>query len=349
MSIKIDQAIIHTVNQGNDGQLECRLRSQPLKQSMAADDLIAELHRLYTAKAGKGFGHFGVPINEDGTPAGEANEEFEQALTQWQAGELGYVEFTAQASNLLGKELSKYDFATGGYLLLAHYSHVACNYLFVALISAKPSVAVSDEMEVHGMEHLDLSNMQLTARIDLTEWKADPTSKKYISFVKGRAGRKIADFFLDFMGCIEGIDAKKQNKALMQAVEDYVGTAELDKSEQQDCRDAVFDYCKSQIATGDNVQISDIADELADKGLESFHQFTSDGSYELIEEFPADQSTLRQLKKFAGTGGGVSLSFDGQHLGERVQWDPARDTITIHGVPPNLLEQLMRRSGSKAD
>ncbi|WP_028116694.1 nucleoid-associated protein YejK [Ferrimonas senticii] len=347
MSIKIDQAIIHTVHQDSAGQLECRLRAQPLKQSLAADDLIAELHRLYTAKAGKGYGHFGVPLNEDGSPAGEANEAFEQALHQWQGGELGFVEFTAEAGKLLGQELAKYEFATGGYLLLAHYSHIASQYLFVSLMSAKPSVAVSSEMELQGMEHLDLSNMQLTARIDLTEMKADPTSKKYISFVKGRAGRKIADFFLDFMGCIEGIDAKKQNKALMQAVDDYVGQAELDKSEQQQCRDAVFDYCKAQIAVGDTVQLRDIADEFADRGLESFHQFTSDGSYDLAEEFPADQSTLRQLKKFAGTGGGVSISFDAQHLGERVQWDPVRDTITIQGVPPNLLEQLMRRNGSQ--
>ncbi len=343
MSIKIDQAIIHTIHQNSEGQLECRLRTSPLKQSLAADDLVAELHRLYTAKAGKGYGYFGVPTLADGQPAGEANPLFKEAMVAWQAGELGFVEFSAQAGQLLGQELAKYDFAAGGYLLLAHYVHIANHYLFVALMSPKPSVAISPEMEVQGMEHLDLSNMQLTARIDLTEWKADPQSKKYLSFVKGRAGRKIADFFLDFMGCVEGIDAKQQNKVLMQALEDYVHTAELDQTEQQQCRDLVFDYCKAQSSSGDTVQLADIADELADKGLESFHQFTSAGHYDLEAEFPADQATLRQLKKFAGTGGGVSISFDAGHLGERVLWDPARDTLTIQGVPPNLLDQLQRR------
>ncbi|SHI19468.1 nucleoid-associated protein YejK [Ferrimonas marina] len=345
MSIKIDQAILHAVNQGADGQLECRLRPQPLAQSLALDDLVGELHRLYTAKAGKGYGHFGVPLNDDGEPDGEANEAFLEAMTAWHSGQQGFVEFSAKAGQLLGQELAKYDFATGGYLLLAAYSHIASNYLFVALLSPKASVSVSDEMDVQGSEYLDLSNMQLAARIDLTEWQADPTSKKYLSFVKGRAGRKVADFFLDFMGCVEGVDAKVQNKQLMKAVEDFVGQEELDKDEAQSARDAVFDYCKTQITTGDTIAMKDVSDELADKGLEAFYQFTSDGDYGLEEEFPADQSTLRQLKKFSGTGGGVSVSFDAGHLGERVKWDPIRDTLTIQGVPPNLLDQLQRRSG----
>ncbi|GAA5187529.1 nucleoid-associated protein YejK [Ferrimonas gelatinilytica] len=345
MSIKIEQAIIHAVRQGQDGQLECRLRPQPLNHSVALDDLVGELHRLYTAKAGKGYGHFGVPLNAEGEPDGEANEAFLNAMTRWHKGELGFVEFSAQAGELLGQELSKYDFATGGYLLLASYSHIATQYLFVALLAPKPSVSVSDEMEVLGTEHLDLSNMQLAARLDLTEWQADPTSKKYLSFVKGRAGRKVADFFLDFMGCVEGVDPKTQNRQLMKAVEDYVGQESLDKHEAQEAREALFDYCKSQHDAGSAIAMKDVADELADKGLESFYQFTSEGDYGLEETFPGDPSTLRQLKKFSGTGGGVSVSFDAAHLGERVVWDPIKDTLTIQGVPPNLLDQLQRRAG----
>ncbi|TKB52761.1 nucleoid-associated protein YejK [Ferrimonas aestuarii] len=337
--LKIDQAILHGVQRNPEGQLTCKLRPQPLNHTEALDELLGELHRLYTAKAGKGFGHFGVPEGD-----GEPNDAFKEALLEWRSGNLGFVELSGKAGQLLETELSKYDFATGGYLLMAAYNHMACDYLFVALMSPKPSVSVSQEMEVMGSEHLDLSNLQLAARIDLTEMQADPTSKKYISFVKGRAGRKVADFFLDFMGCIEGVNAKVQNKELVQALEDYVATTDLDKGEQQGCRDAVFDYCKTQIDSGGEVMLKDIADEFADRGAEDFYQFTSAGEYDLEESFPGDSSTLRQLKKFSGTGGGVSISFDAQHLGERVVWNPANDTLTIQGVPPNLLDQLQRRT-----
>ena len=76
----------------------------------------------------------------------------------------------------------------------------------------------------------------------------------------------------------------------------------------------------------------------------SFQEFTAEQGYELEESFPADRSTLRQLTKFAGSGGGLTINFDAMLLGERVFWDPATDTLTIKGTPPNLRDQLQRRT-----
>ncbi|MCL1136986.1 nucleoid-associated protein YejK [Shewanella pneumatophori] len=338
MSINVEQAIIHSIIQDGEGQLSCRLRPQPLLNSQAVEAMLEELHQTYTTKAGKGFGHFGIN-GEDG----EANTKFEEALKTYRSGELGFVEFSGIAGKLLQEELSKYDFSTGGFLLLSCYTYMTSDYLFVSLLNAKSSMTVLDDMELSQNTHLDLNNVQLAARIDLTEWQADPESKKYISFVRGRAGRKVADFFLDFMGCVEGVNTKAQNKSLMNAVEDFVGNSELTKDERQQARERVFDYCTERCDEGASIQIKDLADELADQGMDSFYDFAQGGSYDLAEEFPGDKPTLRQLKKFSGTGGGVTLSFDGQHLGERVIYDPVSDTIIIKGVPANLKDQLDRR------
>ncbi|ABV87088.1 nucleoid-associated protein YejK [Shewanella pealeana] len=338
MSINVEQAIIHSISQDGEGQLSCRLRPQPLLNSQAVEAMLEELHQTYTTKAGKGFGHFGIN-GEDG----EANTKFEEALTTYRSGELGFVEFSGIAGKLLQEELAKYDFSTGGFLLLSCYTYMTSDYLFVSLLNAKSSMTVLDDMELSQNTHLDLNNVQLAARIDLTEWQADPESKKYISFIRGRAGRKVADFFLDFMGCVEGVNTKAQNKSLMNAVEDFVGNSELTKDERQQARERVFDYCTERCDEGASIQIKDLADELADQGMDSFYDFAQGGNYELEEEFPGDKPTLRQLKKFSGTGGGVTLSFDGQHLGERVIYDPVSDTIIIKGVPANLKDQLDRR------
>ncbi|GIU29372.1 nucleoid-associated protein YejK [Shewanella schlegeliana] len=338
MSINVEQAIIHSISQDGEGQLSCRLRPQPLLNSQAVEAMLEELHQTYTTKAGKGFGHFGIN-GEDG----EANTKFEEALTTYRQGELGFVEFSGIAGKLLQEELAKYDFSTGGFLLLSCYTYMTSDYLFVSLLNAKSSMTVLDDMELSQNTHLDLNNVQLAARIDLTEWQADPESKKYISFIRGRAGRKVADFFLDFMGCVEGVNTKAQNKSLMNAVEDFVGNSELTKDERQQARERVFDYCTERCDEGASIQIKDLADELADQGMDSFYDFAQGGNYELEEEFPGDKPTLRQLKKFSGTGGGVTLSFDGQHLGERVIYDPVSDTIIIKGVPANLKDQLDRR------
>ncbi|HDS1204718.1 nucleoid-associated protein YejK [Shewanella algae] len=338
MSIHVEQAIIHAITQNGEGQLSCRLRPQPLLNSQAVETMLDELHQSYSSKAGKGFGYFGVPGDD-----GEANPAFKEALKSYRDGQQGFVEFSATASKLLQEELSKYDFSQGGFLLLACYTFMASDYLFVALLNAKSSMTVLDDMELSQNDHLDLNNIQLAARIDLTEWQADSESRKYISFIRGRAGRKVADFFLDFMGCVEGVNPKQQSKTLMQAVEDFVGGGELTKEERQTCRDRVFEYCTSQVDSGSEVMLKDLADELAESGMDSFYDFAVGGDYGLEEEFPADKSTLRQLKKFSGTGGGLTLSFDSSHLGERVIYDPISDTILIKGVPANLKDQLDRR------
>ncbi|GGI86183.1 nucleoid-associated protein YejK [Shewanella gelidii] len=338
MSIHVEQAIIHEISQDGEGQLACRLRPQPLLNGQAVEVMLEELHQTYSSKAGKGFGYFGVPEDD-----GDANPAFEEALTNYRSNEMGFVEFSSAAVKLLQQELAKYDFSQGGFLLLSCYTSITSDYLFVAMLNAKSSMTVLDDMELTQNNHLDLSNIQLAARIDLTEWQADETSRKYISFIRGRAGRKVADFFLDFMGCVEGVNLKAQNKSLMVAVEDFVASGELTKDERQQCRDKVYDYCTNQFDSGEDVQMKDLADELADDGMDSFYDFATGGEYELEEEFPADKSTLRQLKKFSGTGGGVTLSFDSGHLGERVIYDPISDTIMIKGVPANLKDQLDRR------
>ncbi|WP_133407313.1 nucleoid-associated protein YejK [Parashewanella tropica] len=339
MTITIDQAIIHEIVQNNEGKLSCRLRPQPLLNGQAVEVMLEELHQTYTSKAGKGFGHFGVPEGSDAEP----NNAFSEALNEYRTGNLGFVELSGKAGKLLQDELAKYDFSQGGFLLMACYTSLASEFLFVALLNAKSSMTVLDDMELTQNNHLDLSNLQLAARIDLTELQADPESKKYISFIRGRAGRKVADFFLDFMGCVEGVNTKVQNKNLMNAVEDFVAGNELTKEERQEVREKVFDFCKERSDEGLDIDLKSLAEEISEDGMDSFYDFANTGEYELDEEFPADKATLRQLKKFSGTGGGVSLSFDGNHLGERVIYDPVSNTILIKGVPANLKDQLDRR------
>jgi nucleoid-associated protein len=64
----------------------------------------------------------------------------------------------------------------------------------------------------------------------------------------------------------------------------------------------------------------------------------------LPETFPPSASALRAMTKYVGSGGGLSISFDQKLLGERIVYDAATDTLTIHGLPPNLKDQLSRNN-----
>lgn len=164
-------------------------------------------------------------------------------------------------------------------------------------------------------------------------------------FLKGRVGRKVSDFFMDFLAASEGMNAKVQNKGLVQALDDYCESAELNKNESLAYRQQVYSYCNEQLQSGEEITLNDLSQELPPIGDQTFSDFTQQNDYQLEESFPADRSTLKQLTKFSGSGGGMTLNFDAMLLGERIFWDPATDTLTIKGTPPNLREQLQRRSG----
>ncbi len=154
------------------------------------------------------------------------------------------------------------------------------------------------------------------ARIDLTEWKTQPDSRRYITFSKGRIGRKLGDFFMDLLGAREGMDAKVQNKGLLQAVEDYCDSRQLEPTERNDYKKQVFKYCTEQASAGEEIEIKELSAELPGDGALDFYSFIGQ-EYELEERFPADRSTLRGLTKFVGSGGGLTLSFEQKLLNSR--------------------------------
>ena len=91
--------------------------------------------------------------------------------------------------------------------------------------------------------------------------------------------------------------------------------AELGKNERQAYRQQVYSYCNEQLQAGEEIALQELAQELPKLGEKDFQQFSVEQGYALEESFPADRGTLRQLTKFAGSGGGLSINFDALLLG----------------------------------
>ncbi|SFQ08004.1 nucleoid-associated protein YejK [Enterovibrio norvegicus] len=332
MSLTLSNVILHQLKKDGEDTLVVQLRDQLLTHSPSTENLISEIHRIYNAKAGKGFGQFAQESDVSAWLKACRNQEMD------------FLTFSSQAAERLKTELSKYPFADEGVLVLAEYRSLATEYLFIGLLESKASMKVTDDLEISSTDYLDVAKMDIAARIDLSTWESDADSNRYLTYIKGRVGRKVADFFLDFMQAEVGMDTKQQNLVLMQAVEDYCADSRLEKDEKQQYRKQVYDYCKGQLQSGDEVIVKELAGELPknDQGVD-FYQFASEQGYELEESFPADKTSMRKLTKFVGGGGGLSINFDSMLLGERIFYDQDTDTLTIKGIPPNLRDQLTRR------
>ena len=332
MSITVNQIVLHQLVKHAENEtttMESVLRDELLTITPEVEQMMLQLHQGYQNK-GKAFGVF------------QENSIFAQDLNRLLENEIDFLNFSQQSTKLLAQELGKYNFADSGTLILCQYNFLATDYLFIALLDSRISMLVDENLEIRRTEYLDITQFDIAARINLTDLQVNANSNRYLTFIKGRVGRKISDFFMDFLGAEEGLNPQVQNQCLLQAVSDYCEQGELNKEQTQAVKKQVFEYCKEQLASGDEIALTELSANLPTLNERPFVTFTEEQDYGLEETIPPVRSALKTLTKFSGSGKGVTLSFDADLLNNRIEWDPLTDTLTIKGIPPNLKDQLQK-------
>lgn len=332
MSITVNQIVLHQLVKHAENEtttMESVLRDELLTIRPEVEQMMLQLHQGYQNK-GKAFGVF------------QENSIFAQDLNRLLENEINFLNFSQQSTKLLAQELDKYNFADSGTLILCQYNFLATDYLFIALLDSRISMLVDENLEIRRTEYLDITQFDIAARINLTDLQVNANSNRYLTFIKGRVGRKISDFFMDFLGAEEGLNPQVQNQCLLQAVSDYCEQGKLNKEQTQAVKKQVFEYCKGQLASGDEIALTELSANLPTLNERPFVTFTEEQDYGLEETIPPVRSALKTLTKFSGSGKGVTLSFDADLLNNRIEWDPVTDTLTIKGIPPNLKDQLQK-------
>jgi nucleoid-associated protein len=349
MSLIINNIALHFLTKKEEtGEVVLRLGAETLfsanadNENISAQDeqkittFVDGLHTIYNAKSSKAYGSF------SSMPGEGDNARFIDIMQSYLSEQQSFYDFSTQSANVLKNEIEKYDLSETGYLVVCHYDHMGGRYLLVAVIPVSEHYSVDGDLNISAAQHLDTNKLQLAARIDLFDYQDNPEGNRYISFIKGRAGRKVSDFFLDFLGCQEGLNAKEQTQTLVQAVEDYVAVNQLDAGEKQQTRKDLLNYCKEQKESAQDVSIQELGKVIESAGTEQdFYQFCQTQSYPLEESFPHEQAVINKITKYSGYGGGISLSFERSHFGEDVVYNQHNDSLTIYKVPPNLKEQLL--------
>jgi len=347
MSLIISNIALHFLSKIEEtGEVTLRFGPENSEADHKIENFVDSLHKIYNSKGSKAYGNF------SSMPAEGDSARFVDIMESYLSDAQPFYAFSTQAANLLKNEIEKYDLAETGYLIVCHYEYMGGRYLLAAIIPISEHYSVDGELNISADQHLDTSKLQLAARIDLFDYQQDAEGDRYISFIKGRAGRKVSDFFLDFLGCEEGINAKEQTQTLVQAVEDYVAVNQLDPQEKQEARKELLSYCKEQKAIDQDVSIKDIGKVIKhEEEGKDFYAFCQEQSYPIEESFPHDQAVVNKVTKYSGYGSGISVSFERGHLGQDVVYNAANDSLTLYKVPPNLKAQLLAliENEAKAD
>jgi nucleoid-associated protein len=332
MSVDVHSLAINYIEAAESAQLTAHFRQDLLPVTAQVALLIEQLHLAYNGKPAKGYAGFSL----------QKTPQFPDALQSWQSEQIGFVSLAETATALLVVELTKHQIPETGYVMLCHYRYLANEYLLIAMLGSKEHFSLTADLQLASSKHLDIARMQLAARIDLSELQSNPDQNKYISFIRGRAGRKVADFFLDFLGAEEGVDAKVSSKIVLASVEEYLSASDYDVAEKNEVRKQVYQYCEERAKQGQDVQLQELSATVDSSDDNAFVRYCQERELPVAEQFPVDVKELKTLVKFSGAGAGLSLSFEQKLLGERVQYDAERDVLIIKGTPPNLRDQLQK-------
>ena len=331
----IRHAIVHLIDKKPDGNpAALHISDVELVDSQAMENLMADLNESYNAKPNKAWGLF----------HGESGAyPLSGWLNEFLVGSMDFVEFSRHAVEQLAHLMEESNLSTGGHVLFCHYQQGMTDYLSIALLHHSEGVAVTEALEVTPSRHLDLSKLHMAARINISEWRNNKTSKQYISFIKGKGGKKVSDYFRDFIGCTEGVDGPSETRTLLKAFSDYVESEDLPEEQAREKTDVLVDYATSQAKIGEPMALDALSELMDDQAPRAFYDYIRNKDYGLSPEFPADKRTLNQFRRFTGRAEGLSISFEAHLLGSKVEYDGERDVLTIRGLPTQLHDQLKRR------
>ncbi|GLO14757.1 nucleoid-associated protein [Pseudomonas putida] len=330
----IRHAVMHLIDKKPDGSpAALHMASASLPESGAIENLVNDVNDGYNAKTGKAWGFF-------------HSESGAYPLSGWLAkvvsGDMQFIEFTRTAVEHLTRLMEESNLAVGGHVLFALYQQGLTDYLTIAILHQAEAISVADDLTVAVSRHLDTSALHFAARINLSEWRNNPASRQYISFIKSKNGKRLSHYFQDFIGCQEGIDSPGETRTLLKAFKDFVEAEELPTETASEKSQHLVAYAQAQDKIGEPVSLDDLSEALDEDRPKTFADFIRAGDYGMSESFAADKRTLTQYRRYTGRAEGMSISFEAHLLGERVEFDQASASLTIKNLPTQLINQLKR-------
>lgn len=336
----IRHLIMHKIDKKPDGSPSVQyIGLKELGESQANEDLLFELNTSYNAKSGKGWGFFHA---ESGA------FPFSGWLKSWRAGGKSFTEFSQDALDHLQRLMDESNLSVGGHVLFAHYQQGMTEYLTISLLQESDGVTVNESLQVVPVRRLDLDHIHLAARINLSEWETNSASKQYVSYLKGKNGKKSTEYFRDFIGCQEGVDGAGETRTLLKAFSDFVESEDLPEDSAREKTLNLVEFAKLNDKLGEPIKLQELSAVIDEDRPEAFYDFIRNKDYGLSAEIPADKRTLNQFRRFTGRAEGLSISFESHLLGSKVAFDQEGGTLTLSGLPIQLTDQLKRAAKDAA-
>lgn len=325
------QMIVHHLSCDGETPTRLTLSEQLLQDDPRKDQLLDKLKGSFLGRLTRRHGSFASDLSK-GLPV---------ELEEYLAGNNDLVKLSRHFCELLGKELEQRQLTINAHFLFfieKSFDHHHIFYLFIT--HQNESLAISDSLQVCPSYVIDTGSSMFGIKADLAEWKGD-RQYAYLSQIPPKGDTVLAELFDELMGFNHGIDKQQATSQLLEGVESFA--KQLPQEQAKEVRSQVVEFCMEREQNDMPVNIPDLSQALQGVDGDQFVRQFKDYSPEASEEpIMIDRRALQRYVKFAGREKELAVSFSSHQLGERVRYDESSDTLSIHGLPKSLRDQLLR-------
>ena len=325
----------------------CQIKTpESLPSSNAdVDSVYHTLRRLFSGKAGKGFGN--LHMQAEHTVIGPW-------IKEWHEGKLPFSSLTTHAIKAIKERLDPIPLLTQSYLLWVHDQQGEARNLFLFIVESSVTQAITSDLMLEPIEHLDPQSLTFGIRIELGplfDEKNAGTKDDAVTVFLNKGLRKLGEAACHAFGFSSLIDTAKQTETILNGIERF--TDQLDSKTAAQFRKRAVEYCHDQEKIGEAVSLDELSLNLDEQQPERFARFVKENLPDTPNMLRPDSRKLKQLVRFAGRGHGVSLSFSSDVINESIIYDDSKDTLIITDIPKSLKAQLKRylsqQGGSETD
>ena len=234
----VNHVIVHKLIKEKHGKASVVERDTALGVTEPVRKLILAIHDLYASKASKGYGRFEVD---------EVNHPSSVILRSTFIDQtVGFVDGSKSLLSVLSARAGAVPLATGGYVLMAQVTNAAqVTWFLVAIINNVDGSVIDDKtLEVVDAMHVDLANLRVVGRVNITDWAKGDDDIRYVGFLKQRG--EVADYFKIFLGCNELIADTEETKKLVGVLKKFAKSQGLDQKTEEDFLRSAFNYCEER-------------------------------------------------------------------------------------------------------
>jgi len=291
--------------------------------------VVDDLHELYRRRSSKSHGRF----SED-----QINYPTQTHLRAYVAGNPpDFPGLTSSLMTTLQVQARRRPNAAGGHVFFAHFECDGRQFLLVAIVNDKLGAALTRDLEVREVRHLDMDGFRFAGRISLSGWAAG--EQRYIGFLRGKGD--VSEYFKEFLGCDTTVADRQDTLDLVAVIRQFADDQGMEGADKDAFLGRAKAICERSSRNREELEFEAFANELVPNDPVSLLDILSDPDRGLNDRFIPNRQALGSLVKFKARTSLWSVEFEREALrGGNIVYDREANSLTILNLPAALSAEL---------